>query len=175
MENIERPQEVSKAQKQIMTEKNQQKYDSDQFNNIYNYLDKLNGEASGSVKQVSVSQTQASGTEIGKITVDGEETTLYAPQQTAVDIQMVEHYFNQKVGSAGTTKTVSQNISKSNYKPIGIVGTRDLTAGYSVQNDTLYLSASNDGSGTITMKAKNDANGADEYAHLYIKVLWIKS
>lgn len=43
MENIERPQEVSKAQKQIMTEKNQQKYDQDQFQNIYNYLDKLNG------------------------------------------------------------------------------------------------------------------------------------
>lgn len=43
MEKIERPQEVSKAQKQIMTEKNQQKYDQDQFQNIYNYLDKLNG------------------------------------------------------------------------------------------------------------------------------------
>ena len=42
MENIERPQEVSKAQKQIMTEKNQQKYDSDQFNKIYDYLDSLN-------------------------------------------------------------------------------------------------------------------------------------
>ena len=42
MENIERPQEVSKAQKQIMTEKNQQKYDSDQFQNIYDYLDRLN-------------------------------------------------------------------------------------------------------------------------------------
>ena len=42
MENIERPQEVSKAQKQIMTEKNQQKYDSDQFNKIYDYLDRLN-------------------------------------------------------------------------------------------------------------------------------------
>ena len=44
MENIERPAEVSKAQKQVMTTKNQQKYDSDQFEKIYDYLDRLNTE-----------------------------------------------------------------------------------------------------------------------------------
>ena len=49
MENIERPVEVSKAQKQVMTSKNQQSYDEDQFTKIYDYLDGLNGEIAGSL------------------------------------------------------------------------------------------------------------------------------
>lgn len=84
MENIERPAEVTKAQAQVMTEKNQQKYDQDQFEKIYDYLDGLNTEASGSVKQVLVSQTQTSGVEIGGITVDGQETKLYAPESAGL-------------------------------------------------------------------------------------------
>lgn len=172
MENIERPQEVSKAQKQIMTEKNQQKYDSDQFNNIYNYLDKLNIEASDKTN-VSVTQTVQSGTELASINVNGTETKIYAPTVN-IDIQMVKHTYSQLIGAAGTTATKSQNISKSGYKPIGIVGTNNLTAGFSIQDNSLYLSASSSGSGTITAKIKNDANGGTQTAVMDVYVLWIK-
>lgn len=174
MENIERPQEVSKAQKQIMTEKNQQKYDQDQFTKIYDYLDELNGEASGNVKQVTVSQTQTSGVEIGKIAVDGQETKLYAPQQTAVDIQMVKHTFSQTIGSAGTTAVKEQTITKSGYKPIGIVGHEQATAGFFICDGDIWLSSSGNGTGKIKARVKNDANGATQNVSIAVYVLWIK-
>lgn len=172
MENIERPAEVTKAQAQIMTEKNQQKYDQDQFQNIYNYLDKLNVEASDKTN-VTVTQTQTSGTELASINVNGTETKIYAPTVN-IDIQMVKHTYSQYIGAAGTTATKSQNISKSGYKPVGIVGVNNLSDGFSIQKETLYLSASNNGSGTITARIKNDANGGTQTAVMDVYVLWIK-
>lgn len=174
MENIERPAEVTKAQAQVMTEKNQQKYDQDQFEKIYDYLDELNGEASGNVKQVTVSQTQTSGVEIGKIAVDGQETKLYAPQQTAVDLQMVSHTFSQTIGSAGTVAWKEQTISKSGYKPVGIVGHGQATVGFFIVDGDIYLSASSNGSGKIRARVKNDANGATTSVSIPVYVLWIK-
>ena len=172
MENIERPEKVTKAQRQEMTPKNQQKYDNDQFTNIYNYLDKLNVEASDKTN-VTVTQTQTSGTELAAINVNGTETKIYAPTVN-IDIQMVAHTFSQQVGSAGTTKQVTQNISKSGYKPVGIVGTENITVGFVIVDYRLYLSASNNGSGTIAATIKNDANGGTQTFSMKVYVLWVK-
>lgn len=100
---------------------------------------------------------------------------IYTLQQLGVaDIQMVAHTITQNVGAAGTAKWISQNIYKSGYKPVGIVGHQQATAGFFIVDNDLYLSASNNGSGTIRARAKNDANGATQTMSIVIYVLWIK-
>lgn len=168
MENIQRPEKVSKAQRQEMTPKNQQKYDSDQFNVIYDYLDNLNGEASSKVSGVTVTQTVTSGTELANINVDGTETKIYAPTVN-LDIVVERRTFSQYVGGAGTSKDVSQNVSKSNYTAIGIVGTENITAGFIFVDYKLFIS-----NNTIYAKIKNDANGAVTTPSINVYVLYVK-
>lgn len=167
MENIERPEKVTKAQRQEMTPKNQQKYDNDQFTNIYNYLDKLNVEASDKTN-VTVTQTQTSGTELAAINVNGTETKIYAPTVN-LDIVVEKKTFSQYVGSAGTSKDVSQNVSKSNYTAIGIVGTENITAGFVFVDYKFYIS-----NNTIYAKIKNDANGGTQTFSINVYVLYVK-
>lgn len=167
MENIERPEKVTKAQRQEMTPKNQQKYDSDQFANIYNYLDKLNVEASDKTN-VSVTQTVQSGTELAAINVNGTETKIYAPTVN-LDIVVERRTFSQYVGGAGTSKDVSQNVSKSNYTAIGIVGTENITAGFIFVDYKLFIS-----NNTIYAKIKNEANGAVTTPSINVYVLYVK-
>ena len=90
------------------------------------------------------------------------------------DIQMVAHTLSQNVGSAGTTAWKTQNISKSGYKPVGIVGHGDCTAGFIIVSNNIYLSASSNGSGTIRAQLKNDANGATSSMSVTVYVLWVK-
>ena len=167
MENIERPEKVTKAQRQEMTPKNQQKYDNDQFTNIYNYLDKLNVEASDKTN-VTVTQTQTSGTELASINVNGTETKIYAPTVN-LDIVVEKRTFSQYVGGAGTAKEVSQNVSKSNYTAIGIVGTENITAGFVFVDYKLFIS-----NNTIYAKILNQANGAVTTPSINVYVLYVK-
>ena len=167
MENIERPEKVTKAQRQEMTPKNQQKYDNDQFTNIYNYLDKLNVEASDKTN-VMVTQTVQSGTELANINVNGTDTKIYAPTVN-LDIVVERRTFSQYVGGAGTSNEVSQDVSKSGYTAIGIVGTENITAGFIFVDYKLFIS-----NNTIYAKIKNDANGAVTTPSINVYVLYVK-
>lgn len=74
------------------------------------------------------------------------------------DIVMVEHTFTAydlKPYEEGAG-TRYQNISKVGYKPVGIVGSGKVTAGMHIGD--IFLSASNNGSGTIRAYCGNGSN-----------------
>lgn len=152
MENIERPAEVTKAQAQIMTEKNQQKYDQDQFEKIYDYLDELNGETSGNIKQVTVTQVQASGTEIAKINVDGTETSIYTPSQPA---QLIKTQQLSGTVSWADYSSASKNIGSisvpSGYSYIGILfkstNNSNASGAWVVNNSQVWIGGGSSGAG----------------------------
>ena len=170
MENIERPAEVTKAQAQVMTEKNQQKYDQDQFEKIYDYLDELNGEASGNVKQVAVTQVQTTGTEIAKINIDGTETSLYTPPVAAPQFAITSVYKQCRANANSGTNNFTATATNNGYKALGIVGSSQTTAelGYDV-----WITAPANNSVTVNFRViNNQANTLTAYVTAYI--LWIK-
>ena len=168
MENIERPVKVTRAEQKTLQNKNYQVEANKQFNTVYNYLDGINSEVSSKVGEVGVTQSVSSGTELAKINVDGTETTIYAPTVN-LDIVVERRTFSQYVGGAGTSKEVSQNVSKSNYTAIGIVGTENITAGFIFVDYKLFIS-----NNTIYAKIKNDANGAVTTPSINVYVLYVK-
>lgn len=87
-----------------------------------------------------------------------------------------EHTTDSLSTNASTTaSSATLSISKSGYYPLGIVGVSLAGTNYMYVNlFNYYLSAQNDGSGTITYRYRNNST-ATFSGTIKFKVLWVKT
>lgn len=147
MENIKRPKQVSRAEKQVLSDKNAQQNTQEQFETIYNYLDALVGEM--------------------KTPEEPEEPEEEPKGLTIESIEIVNHtLLSPSTIMPNTTIENTVEVKKEGYYPIGI-------AGWNTSGTMFYISKASLGSATIYYKATN-TNPNAVTCHASVRVMWIK-
>lgn len=147
MEKIKRPKQVSRAEKQVLSDKNAQQNTQEQFETIYNYLDALK--------------------DMIDIPKEPEEPEEEPKGLTIESIEIVNHtLLSPSTVMPNTTIENTVEVKKEGYYPIGI-------AGWDISGTTFHISKASLGSATIYYKATNtNPNAITCYASA--RVMWIK-
>jgi hypothetical protein len=148
MENIKRPKQVSRAEKQVLSDKNAQQNAQEQFETIYDYLDALK--------------------DMIDIPKEPEEEPEEEPKGLTIEsMEIVNHtLLSSSTVMPNTTIENTVEVEKEGYYPIGI-------AGWNASGTIFHISKASLGSATIYYKATNtNPNAVTCYAS--VRVMWVK-
>ena len=153
MENIKRPKQVSRAEKQVLSDKNAQQNAQEQFETIYDYLDEL------------------------KDMIDIPEAEPEEPQAEAFsykDFEVSQHALSVSGLSSGSAKNFNTTVTKEGYYPLSIASTTCVnhnTAGFTI--NPIRISTREEGKAVVYLWARNDTS-AKTACTGYIDILWVK-
>lgn len=156
MENIKRPKQVSRAEKQVLSDKNAQQNTQEQFETIYDYLDAL------------------------KDMIDIPEEPEEEPEEPQAepfsykDLVVSQHALSVSGLTSGNAKNFNTTVTKEGYYPLSIASTTCVnhsTAGFTI--NPIRISTREEGQAVVYSWARNDASAKNACTG-YIDILWVK-
>lgn len=145
MELIQRPEKVTRAERQVMSAKNAQKNTEEQLERVYDKLDEI----------------------VNEFNTPTEEPEAETKGLTIESIEIVNHtLLNSSTVMPNSVIENTVEVKKEGYYPIGI-------AGWNTSGTIFHISKASLGSATIYYKATNtNPNAITCYAS--VRVMWIK-
>lgn len=156
MENIKRPKQVSRAEKQVLSDKNAQQNTQEQFETIYDYLDALKD-------MIDIPEEP-----------EGEPEEPQAEPFTYKDLVVSQHALSVFDLSHQASKYFNTTISKEGYYPLSIASTTCVNyteAGFTI--NPIRISTREEGKAVVYSWGKNDASAKNACTG-YIDILWVK-
>lgn len=145
MELIQRPEKVTRAERQVMSAKNAQKNTDEQLERVYDKLDEI----------------------VNEFNTPTEEPEAETKGLTIESMEIVNHtLLNSSTVMPNSVIENTVEVKKEGYYPIGI-------AGWNTSGTIFHISKASLGSATIYYKATNtNPNAITCYAS--VRVMWIK-